>query len=172
MPQDFSDVEFIAGSQSVLSGIAGKPAFGIFDVRATEFLAALSAALLSSREARQHADAVTFAFWCRKAGLAALARPYAGERRLGRGMAFHVAPSNVPVNFAYTLAAGMLAGDSNVVRLPSKDFPQTEAICGAINALLPDFAEIAERLCLVRYGHNKAVTDALSAACMSRVVWG
>ena len=28
--------------------------------------------------------------------------------RLGRGIIFHIAPSNVPINFAYSLVAGLL----------------------------------------------------------------
>lgn len=42
----------------------------------------------------------------------------------GRGVAFHIAPSNVAVNFAFSLAAGLLTGNANIVRLSSKPFPR------------------------------------------------
>ena len=63
---------------------------------------------------------VAFGFFCRRANLEALAREYEGavSDRLGRGISFHIAPSNVPVNFAYSLAAGLLAGNACVVKAP------------------------------------------------------
>ena len=48
------------------------------------------------------------------------------ELRLGKGVVFHIAPSNVPVNFAFSFAAGLLAGNANIVRIPSKDFEQVQ----------------------------------------------
>jgi hypothetical protein len=94
--------------------------------------------------------------------------------RLGRGVAFHIAPSNVPLNFAYSMATGMLAGNANVVRLPSKDFEQTNLLCRITEKTLSSgkFPDMASRLCLVRYMHDKEVTDAISAICSSRLIWG
>ena len=48
--------------------------------------------------------------------------------RLGRGCVFHISPSNVPVNYAYSLVVGLLTGNTNIVRISSKDFPQVEII--------------------------------------------
>ena len=62
-------------------------------------------------------------------------------KRLGRGIVFHIAPSNVPVNFAFSLAAGLLAGNKNIVRIPSKDFPQVRIICTEINNLLSEYPD-------------------------------
>jgi hypothetical protein len=154
------------------------PVFRAFDDHVTAFLSNLSSELLSSslssREAKRYPDVAAFAFWCRKANLARLEKTYSADAdtRLGRGVAFHIAPSNVPVNFAYTLVCGMLSGNANVVRLPAKDFPQTEIIRDAIDKTMLEHSEIAERLCLVRYAHDKSITDALSEICMSRVIWG
>jgi hypothetical protein len=172
MRQVFEKIEFVVGNAEILEKIAEQLAFRIFDERVTEFLSALSGKLLSLREAKKYPDVITFAFWCRKANLTALAEPYKCENRLGRGVAFHIAPSNVPVNFAYTLVTGMLSGNANIVRLPSKDFPQTAMICNAINELVLEFSIISDRLCLVRYGHDSDVTDAISSLCSSRIIWG
>lgn len=172
MRQSFDKIEFVAGSAETLEKMPMLPPFKAFDKRTTSFLSALSAKLLSEKEAKAYPNVVTLAFWCRKANLSALEAPYADKRLLGRGIAFHIAPSNVPVNFAYSLVAGMLSGDANVVRIPSKDFPQVTIICRAINELLSEFAEIAERLCLIRYGHDKETTDALSRICATRIIWG
>ena len=66
-----------------------------------EFLNALSGALLKVRESRMYPDAITFAFFCRKANLLKLKEEYVsdGVLRMGRGLLFHIAPSNVPINF-------------------------------------------------------------------------
>ena len=75
-----------------------------------DFLSALSAALLKDREAKAYPDVITCAYFCRKAHLARLEEEYAGrlDGRLGRGVVFHIAPSNVPINFAYSLTAALL----------------------------------------------------------------
>jgi hypothetical protein len=91
---------------------------------------------------------------------------------VGRGVAFHVAPSNVPVNFAYSLAAGLITGNANVVRVPSKNFPQADIICKSINAVLERFPEMKPYICLVRYERNKEINDTLSQLCDTRVIWG
>ena len=90
-----------------------------------DFLSALSAALLKDREAKAYPDVITFAYFCRKAHLARLEEEYAGrlDGRLGRGVVFHIAPSNVPINFAYSLTAALLSGNGSIVKASSRDFP-------------------------------------------------
>ena len=86
---------------------------------------------------------------------------------------FHIAPSNVPVNFAYSLVAGLLAGNSNVVRLPSKQFGQVDVLASALERMGPQHGEIDDYITLVRYDRtDKAVTDNLSRQCDVRVIWG
>ena len=92
-----------------------------FDPRAVDFLAELSAEVLRSPDTRRQEASAAFGFWCRRARLEALAARHASPLpRLGRGLAFHLAPANVPALFAYTLAIGLLAGNANVVRLSSR----------------------------------------------------
>ena len=46
------------------------------------------------------------------------------NNKLGLGLAFHITPSNIPTNFAYSLIFGLLSGNSNVVKVPSRNFTQ------------------------------------------------
>jgi hypothetical protein len=94
--------------------------------------------------------------------------------RLGRGVVFHVAPSNVPVNFAYSLVAGLLAGNANIVRIPTREFPQVDIICTGLNAVLaqPEFAQLANHIVLIRYEKDDVVTSFFSAHCDVRIIWG
>lgn len=172
--RQWPEMEFVINSAETLERMTQLPSLPIFSDKAMEFLTAVSQQLLSSADAKQHADVMTFAFWCRKASLRQMARNYANESgRIGRGLTFHIAPSNVALNFAYSMAAALLAGNGCIVRLPSKDFPQVEIICEAIRAVLTEKAcALREYIVLVRYGHDKAVNDLLSAMCDTRVIWG
>ncbi len=141
-----------------------------------DFLSALSAALLKDREAKAYPDVITFAYFCRRANLTRLEEEYAGrlDGRLGRGVVFHIAPSNVPINFAYSLTAALLSGNGSIVKASSRDFPQTRIVCRAMEKLLTeDFAPLAPYVCVVTYPREaQEVTEAFSARCHARVIWG
>ena len=82
------------------------------------FLNELSNILRKSATAKNYPDLMAFSFWCRKGHLEKLKRKQANiERRLGRGLVFHIAPSNVPLNFGYSYIFGLLAGNVNVVKM-------------------------------------------------------
>ncbi|MDR3355074.1 MAG: hypothetical protein LBO21_08555 [Synergistaceae bacterium] len=139
---------------------------------ACSFLAAMSELLLTHRE---FPDVVSFAFFCRRANITRLKAEFgSSEVRLGRGLAFHITPSNIPINFAFSLVYGMLSGNSNVVRVPTKLWPQVDIVCGAINSLLerPEFSELDGGIAMVRYERDDEVTRHFSERCDARVVWG
>lgn len=141
-----------------------------------EFLNALSGAILKDRESRLYPDAITFAFFCRKGNLLKLKDEYVsdGVLRMGRGLLFHIAPSNVPINFGYSLVAGLLAGNNNIVRVSSKQFPQVDLIIKHLHALLAsgEYNEVANRIALVRYDRTSDANEMFSAMCNVRVIWG
>ena len=140
-----------------------------------EYLNALSASLLKDSNSRLYADVVTFAFFCRKANLLKLKTQYTDDKvRLGRGILFHIAPGNVPVNFGYTLVAGLLAGNNNVVRVSSKEFPQVDIIIKHIDGLAKDvtYAEVSKRLVLIKYDRLSDASTFFSSIANVRVIWG
>ncbi len=170
---DTPHLSFAAGDAATLAAMPGLPAYPAFDDALLDFLQDLSASLL--RTAAGHPDVATFAFWCRRAAMAKRkARYQDGSLRLGRGVVFHSTPSNVPVNFAFSFAAGLLSGNANIVRLPAKPFPQVDIICQAVAALLRTeaHAHLAPYVALVRYASSRELNDAFSALCDVRVVWG
>lgn len=141
-----------------------------------DYLNALSASLLKDRESRQYPDVVTFAFFCRKANLQRLKNTFVDndEIRLGRGILFHIAPGNVPVNFAYTLVSGLIAGNKNIVRVSSKVFPQVDLIIKHIHGLAQydAYREVSERIVLLRYEHTSDASAYFSSIADVRVIWG
>ncbi|MDY6268317.1 MAG: acyl-CoA reductase, partial [Selenomonadaceae bacterium] len=133
--------------------------------------------LLYDAEARKYPDVATFAFFCRRAHLLQLAEQYHGrmEGRIGRGLVFHIAPSNVPINFAYTLVMGLLAGNTCVAKASSKSFPQTEIVAAAFREEIAklELPRMRDRVFVVEYGRKQQdVTEAFSAICHVRVIWG
>lgn len=137
------------------------------------YLNALSASLLRDPQSRQYPDVITFAFFCRRANLIRLKDEYQSAKiRLGRGMVFHIAPSNVPINFAYSFVAGLLAGNYNMVRVSSKDFVQVDIVLRNMFSLQEDYPEISRRIAIVRYEHESNANAIFSADCHVRVIWG
>ena len=140
------------------------------------FLSDLGSALMKNKQAKAFPDVVTFAFFCRRANLEALKAEYAGQvdDRLGRGLTFHIAPSNVPINFAYSLAAALLAGNACVVKASSQDFAQTRIVCRAMDALFQgEHSAMANYVNVVIYARERQeITEEYSALCDARIIWG
>lgn len=146
-----------------------------FAPKVTAFLGDLSRRLLAENACREFPDIAAFAFWCRTANLERLAQDCAlPQRRLGRGLALHIAPANVPVNFAFSLAFGMLAGNANIVRIPEQPKEQALILCATLRALFADpaHARIAAMNRVVGYPRDDTITAALSACCDARILWG
>jgi len=146
-----------------------------YDAILCEFLNNLSSELRSCREAAAYPDIMTFAFWCRKANIAKLKADFKdGKARLGLGLVFHITPSNVPVNFAFSFAFGLLSGNANIVRVPSKPFQQIDIICAAIDRLFDSdkYSEIKTMTAFIRYEQSDEITGVFSANCNARIIWG
>ena len=174
-PDVLDRVSFLTGSAELAARLPAVPARVPFDEAITDYLNEVSRLLMGNRAARAYSDVVTFGFWVRKASLLKLKERFPnpeGALCLGKGVAFHIAPSNVPVNFAYSLVAGLLNGNANVVRVPSKDFPQVQIIIDALNAALEKHEAMRPYVLCVRYGRDREVNDWFSAIADVRVIWG
>lgn len=147
-----------------------------FSREVCSFLGSLSALLMKHPQARNYPDISTFGFFCRQANIERLRSRYEGQisDRLGRGLSFHIAPSNVPINFAYSMAAALLAGNACIVRASSKPFAQTDIVCGCIRDLLEnsEYSCLAEYVTVVRYPRSRVINDEISSVCDLRVIWG
>ena len=173
--EKLSPVQYIVGNEEILVNMANVRARRRFDDEVIAFLDLVSKKLLANKAVRRFPDVVTLAFWLRKANMTALKKEYAdkpGCHYLGRGMAFHIAPSNVPVNYMYSLVTGLLAGNANVVKIPSKDFDQIPLINAALTEALAETETMQPYIVLLRYGHEQSVNDALSEFADARIIWG
>ena len=170
----FDRVSFLTGCAALVENCPRVPALVPFDSRIVSFLNDVSKQIMKNPTAKDYSDVVTFGFWIRKASVQQMEAKYSVDNcfRLGRGVAFHIAPSNVPVNFAYSLVAGLVTGNANIVRVPSKDFPQVGIIAEAINNALETNPEMKPYVVLVRYERSKEINDLFSSIADTRIIWG
>lgn len=174
MQINLNNIEFLVGDMEVLQNMQNVPALPTFSNQAIAFLADLSRELLKDVRTRQYVDVVSYAYWIRKASIENVRSKHLDYHcRLGRGVAFHIAPSNVPVNFAVSMTSSLLAGNCTLIRVSNKQFPQVDIICKAMNKLLETvYANMKPYFCLIRYEHSDDITRELSAICDVRVIWG
>ena len=165
---------FLCGTAEDLEAAPETPVLQMFSERIIGFLSALSSELMHDEHIRNMPDVLSYAYWIRKASLLSAMEKYPDHKdRLGRGIAFHIAPSNVPVNFAVSMTSSLLAGNITVVRVSDKPFEQVRVICNAIERLTAaEFADIRKYLIIVRYPHDDEITQALSSVCDLRIIWG
>lgn len=176
MPINSNDIKYLCGGEGVLNSAKDLKRLPPFSKAICDFLSELSTEIMKNPQAKKYSDVITFGFFCRKGNISKLKEEYSDKisNRLGRGLSFHIAPSNVPINFAYSMAAALLAGNSCVVRASSKLFPQIDTVCGCINDVLrkEKFAEIGNYIAVIRYEHNREITDKISSLADVRVIWG
>lgn len=173
IPPDIGErIDFVVGESDA---IANRPR-EIFCAQYVAFLGELSRAILGDPSVRSMPDVAAFGFWCRAANLKRQAERHVDPRlpRVGLGLSFHICPANVPVNFAYSLAFGLLSGNSCVVRLPSRPSATADYLVSAIAGLLGQrrWRDLRDAIALIRYARDDAVNAFWSAVADGRIVWG
>lgn len=169
------NVSFLVGNKKLIMHMPEVATRKPFDELVVEFLSDLSKELLQDKKAKLFPDIVTLGFWLRKSSVLNLKERFLYDENcssVGRGVAFHIAPSNVPVNYAYSLFTGLICGNANIVRIPTKDFPQISIINKAINNTLEKHELLKPYISLVRYERNKEINDIFSSICDTRIIWG
>lgn len=162
------NAKYLIGSEDITAN-----PLRIFSEEACALVADLSKTLMADSVARTMPDVMALAFWCRQANLKRLKAAWApGEFRLGRGLAFHITPANVPVNFAFSYIFSVLAGNANIVRVPSRSFPQIDLLLDRLARVLDDHPELKKRTAVVTYSADDQLTAAFCARADARIIWG
>ena len=169
-------IKYLVGDAETLENAPKTPALPIFSDLVVGFLSALSKELLSVPGIRNHTDVMSYAYWIRKASVEQARKDTERSdiHRIGRGVAFHIAPSNVPVNFAVSMTSSLLAGNITVIRVSQKAFEEVDIICSAINRVFSqeEFTQMKQYICIMRYEHSDEITGYLSSICDVRIIWG
>ena len=174
MQQVFDEITYLVGSREILEQMEHARVLPLFSEKVLDFLDCLSKKLMQSSEAKKYPDVIAYAFWIRREYLEKAGRRYRTEaQRMGRGIAFQIAPSNIPVQFAVSMTYALTAGNGSVIRISDKKFEQAEIICRAIRQVLSEvYPEMAPYICVIRYDHNDKITQALTDICDIRMIWG
>ena len=166
---NINNFEYLVGNRN----ISNKPMQPYNEI-ICNFLGDLSDELNSTTPSKNYADIKTLAFWCRKKNIYNLKKKFlSNETRLGLGLIFHITPSNIPTNFAYSLIFGLITGNANIVKVPSQKFEQVEIICKAISKILKNkYKPIRKMISIIRYSNNDNYTKKISSMCNARIIWG
>ena len=116
----FKNVDFIYNNKTLKNSVK-RP----FDKRILDFIDSLSKELFKNKETRDYDDLITFAYWCRRSNIEQLSLKYSNiNNSIGRGVVLHITPSNVPITCLYSFIFGVITGNNNVVKIPSKKYSQ------------------------------------------------
>lgn len=140
-----------------------------------EFINKLSSAISINKAARDFPDLMTFAFATRKSQLSRYISLFSSqERRRGWGSVVHITPGNIPVNFAFSFLMGFLSGNSNIVRLPTKEFDQIKIFVSCFDevASSTEYHCFRSQNLFVRTEMQSVVLDETIAQSQGLVVWG
>ena len=163
-----NNVDYIYGSENIID-----TPLKVFDDDVCAFIGNLSTEILKSPITRVYPDLSALAFWARKANIQKIKLDFGKTTGyIGRGMCFHIAPSNIPINFAFSYLFSLLAGNANIVRLPSQTYPQVDAFCSIFAQLIKKYPEIAKRTAFIRYSRDSETTAFLSKKADARMIWG
>ena len=172
MQQNFSNLNFLVGNEKIISNIKETPVLPIFSDLIVKFLIELSNKLLANPKAKEYVDVISYAFWIRKSSIEQEKKRY-NLGKVGRGVALHIAPSNVPVAFAMSFTAALLAGNPCIVRVSNKEYEQVNIICSAINEIISSsIPQMSKYITIIRYEHDEEITQMLTDLCDIRVIWG
>ncbi len=165
-------INFLVGHSSQISNRPTR----IFDEDRLKFLSDLSGALLADETGKTLPDVVTFAYWCRKSNLQRIRARHNTFKflQMGLGLSIHVCPSNVPVNFAFSMAFGLLSGNTCMVRLPTRPSQTVDCILRAIILLFEKgfYDSIKSSLTIARFERDDEINQFWFAAADSRIIWG
>ncbi len=149
-----------------------------FATESINFIGAFSKAVLTDSSMRSFPELMALAHWMRKAHILEIKDRFNAECGDGvflpRGIALHFAPSSVDSMFVYSWFLSLLMGNLNIVRLSTRRGDQLTQLIATLNSILarPEFAAVRERSLVVSFEHDDAITQALSARCQIRVLWG
>ena len=138
-----------------------------------DFLVDFSKELRKFKKINSFPDLIYLIFWCNKNKNLS---NYFNDNclRLGRGLIFHICPSNVPTNFIYSFFFGLLSGNSNIVKVPSKDFKEIKIILSVVKSLFnrKKYINLKKANCFIQYNDKDEITKKISSICDGRVIWG
>ena len=149
--------------------------FKPYDKIICDFIEDLSKKLLSYKNLSDYPDLYYFAFWCRKSNIQKKKNQFLKNfsNRKSLGLIFHVPPSNIPTNFAYSFIFGLLTGNNNIIRVSKKTEPHSKIILKAIKSISKNkYKEIYNFNHFLYYEKDLLINEKISRSADARMIWG
>ena len=159
-----------------------------FDELSIEFLSGLSNKILGSKILKGFTELAALAYWLRKSNIVSIINSFKKSELIPdkpgkisendiivpRGIAFHIAPSNVDSIFLYSWALSLLIGNLNIVRITQNTNEQLEALLSVIREMFSGerWNQIAQRNIVITYPREDEINRFISHHSDVRVLWG
>lgn len=150
-----------------------------FDFLSIEFLSSLSKKILESKEIKNFPELVALAYWLRKSNIVSIINNFKKEINdheiiVPRGIAFHIAPSNVDSIFLYSWALSLLVGNINIVRVTQDINVQLDLLLSFIREIFKDekWNPVSTRNIVLTYPRDEKINRFISLHSDVRVLWG
>ena len=145
-----------------------------FDKQVLDFIVDFSNQI-RKHSSKKNLDLMYLSLWCSRKKIIKLKKDYYFDKiRLGRGLVFHICPSNVPTNFIYSFFFGLLSGNSNIVKIPSNSFYEKEVILKVIDKLFKKkkYLNIKNTNFFINLKKDDQKIEQISSICDARLIWG
>ena len=149
--------------------------FEPYDEYICNFVSDLSKILISKFNQRNHPDIATFAFFCRKGNILKLKKEFFDIKKNKKplGLIFHIPPSNINTNFAYSFIFSLLLGNTNILRISDKLSEHSGRLVSVIDNLMKSkYKKIYDYNYFVFYNRSDEINSKLSSICDGRMIWG
>ena len=160
------EVKILFGTKQ-LNIIVNKP----LDPKIIDFFNELSKNLLKDKTAKIFDDLMLYAFFIRASNVNKIIND---KNLIGRGLAFHINTSNVPLNFAYSLFFGLLFGNTNILKISKNTFPQTIFFIDKLKYLIKKkkFNFLKKLIFIIQYDNQEQISNLISINSDIRIIWG
>ena len=147
----------------------------ILNATVINFILDLSNELKKQKKIYSYPELVYLMFWCSDKNLKNLIKDYKTDKlRLGRGLVFHICAANVSTNFVFSFIFGILSGNSNIIKIPTKETKEKKIILSILKKILnfKKYSELKKNNHFIQYNNNDKFTQEISKICDVRIIWG
>ena len=147
----------------------------ILNATVINFILDLSNELKNKKKIYSYPELVYLMFWCSDKNLKNLIKDYKTDKlRLGRGLVFHICAANVSTNFVFSFIFGILSGNSNIIKIPTKETKEKKIILSILKKILnfKKYSELKKNNHFIQYNNNDKFTQEISKICDVRIIWG
>ena len=167
-----TDIEYLAGTKNY-HNVSSSPTYSIFSSPVIDFLDELSRLFLQSDLSSQFSQVSSFFFYIRRRNLENISLQYlSDEINWGRGLSFHITPSNVAATALYSWLFSLLTGNPSIIRLSNSVSNYLQPILALIDSLYHQYANLLPLFSFVTFPRGSQSTALLSSISDIRLIWG